>query len=68
MGQSVLAIVQLSGQGTGSAELAADLMAHCRSKLAAYKCPRAVEFAAELPRLPTGKLLRRKLRDERLAR
>ena len=64
MGQSVLAIVQLSGQGTGSPELAADLMAHCRSKLSAYKCPRSVEFAAELPRLPTGKLLRRKLRDQ----
>jgi long-chain acyl-CoA synthetase len=64
MGQSVLAIVQLSGTGTGSPELAADLMAHCRSKLAGYKCPRSVEFVVDLPRLPTGKLLRRKLRDQ----
>jgi long-chain acyl-CoA synthetase len=66
MGQSVVAIVQPSIPGTGSPELAADLMAHCRSALAGYKCPRSIEFAAELPRLPTGKLLRRKLRDQRL--
>ena len=66
MGQSVLAIVQPSIPGTGSPQLAADLMTHCRSALAGYKCPRSVEFAAELPRLPTGKLLRRKLREQRL--
>jgi long-chain acyl-CoA synthetase len=65
MGQSVLAIVQLSVPGTGSPELAAELMAHCRSRLASYKCPRSVEFVTELPRLPTGKLLRRQLRAER---
>jgi long-chain acyl-CoA synthetase len=64
MGQSVLAIVQLSGTGTGSPELAADLMAHCKSRLAGYKCPRSVQFVVDLPRLPTGKLLRRKLRDQ----
>ena len=68
MGQSVLAIVQPAGTGTWSDDLASDLIAHCRSRLAAFKAPRAVEFAAELPRTPTGKLLRRKLRDERLAR
>ena len=65
MGQSVLAIVQLVRTAeTGSAELAADLMAHCRSTLAAYKCPRSIEFAAALPRTPTGKLLRRVLREQ----
>ncbi len=65
MGQSVLAVVQLPDRGTGAAELAADLIEHCRSRLAAFKCPRSVEFVAELPRTPTGKLLRRKLRDAR---
>jgi long-chain acyl-CoA synthetase len=65
MGQSVLAIVQLAENGTGSGQLAASLLAHCRTRLAAYKCPRSVEFAAQLPRTPTGKLLRRRLRDER---
>lgn len=65
MGQQVLAIVQLTEKGTGSAHLAADLIAHCRSRLAPFKCPRGVEFVAELPRTPTGKLLRRKLREAR---
>jgi acyl-CoA synthetase (AMP-forming)/AMP-acid ligase II len=65
MGESVLAIVQLADGGAGSGELAADLMAHCRSRLASFKCPRSVEFTAELPRTPTGKLLRRRLREER---
>ena len=65
MGQSVLAVVQPSGQAAGSPELAAVLIAHCRSRLAAFKCPRSVEFVAALPRTPTGKLLRRQLRAER---
>jgi acyl-coenzyme A synthetase/AMP-(fatty) acid ligase len=52
MGESVLAIVQLAEGGAGSGELAADLMAHCRSRLASFKCPRSVEFTAELPRTP----------------
>jgi long-chain acyl-CoA synthetase len=42
------------------------LIDHCRARLASFKCPRSVEFVAELPRLPTGKLLRRQLRAERL--
>jgi long-chain acyl-CoA synthetase len=64
MGQSVLAVVQPAGDGPPPG-LADELIAHCRSRLAAFKCPRAIEFASELPRLPTGKLLRRRLRDER---
>jgi long-chain acyl-CoA synthetase len=66
MGQQVLAIVQPAGSETGSPALAAELIGHCRARLAAFKCPRSVEFVAELPRLPTGKLLRRQLRAERL--
>jgi long-chain acyl-CoA synthetase len=65
MGQSVLAIVQPSGEQTGSPALADELIAHCRGRLAAFKCPRSVEFVAELPRTQTGKLLRRQLRAER---
>jgi acyl-CoA synthetase (AMP-forming)/AMP-acid ligase II len=44
--------------------LEAELLDYCRDRLAHYKCPRSVDFRAELPRLPTGKLLKRKLRDE----
>jgi acyl-CoA synthetase (AMP-forming)/AMP-acid ligase II len=65
MGQSVLAVVQPTGLAAGSPELAAELIAYCRSRLAAFKCPRSVEFVAALPRTPTGKLLRRQLRAER---
>jgi long-chain acyl-CoA synthetase len=65
MGQSVLAIVQVTDKGTESPELAAELIAQCRARLASFKCPRSVEFVPELPRLPTGKLLRRQLRAER---
>jgi acyl-CoA synthetase (AMP-forming)/AMP-acid ligase II len=65
MGQSVLAIVQPSGETTASPELAAELIGYCRDRLAAFKCPRSVEFVAALPRTPTGKLLRRQLRAER---
>ena len=44
----------------GSAE---ELLAWCRERLAAYKCPRAVTFRDELPRDPSGKLFKRLLRD-----
>jgi long-chain acyl-CoA synthetase len=65
MGQSVLAIVQPAAGEAMPDELAASLLAHCRSRLASYKCPRSIEFADSLPRTPTGKLLRRVLREER---
>jgi long-chain acyl-CoA synthetase len=40
------------------------LLAHCRSYLTGYKCPREVEFRSELPKSNVGKILRRELRDE----
>jgi len=40
------------------------LLAHCREQLTGYKCPRDVEFRAELPKSNVGKILRRELRDE----
>jgi long-chain acyl-CoA synthetase len=40
------------------------LLAHCRTYLTGYKCPREVEFRAELPKSNVGKILRRELRDE----
>ncbi len=42
-----------------------DLIKHCRTKLTGYKAPKYVEFRQELPRSNVGKILRRKLRDER---
>ncbi len=40
-----------------------DLIAWCKERLAAYKYPRIVEFAESLPKGPTGKILKRDLRD-----
>jgi long-chain acyl-CoA synthetase len=66
MGQSVLAVVQPAEEAADPDALAAELIAYCRGRLSSFKCPRSVELVAELPRTPTGKLLRRQLRAERL--
>jgi long-chain acyl-CoA synthetase len=63
MGESVKAVVQPADPSAASDELAAELMAYCRERLAGFKCPRSVDFVDELPRLPTGKLLKRVLRE-----
>jgi acyl-CoA synthetase (AMP-forming)/AMP-acid ligase II len=42
----------------------ADIVAHCRTRLAGYKVPRQIEFRTELPRNAAGKALKRVLRDE----
>jgi fatty-acyl-CoA synthase len=41
----------------------AELIAHCRARLAAYKAPKSVRFVDEIPKSPVGKLLRRAVRD-----
>jgi acyl-CoA synthetase (AMP-forming)/AMP-acid ligase II len=43
---------------------AADVLAFCRERLANYKVPRRVEFRDALPRNPSGKVLKRMLREE----
>ena len=63
LGEEVKAVVIAAPPGSGSPELAAELVAFCRSRLAHFKCPVTVDFVEELPRLPTGKLLKRELRD-----
>jgi len=63
-GEEVLAVVQLADPSAAGDGLADELIAYTRSKLADVKCPRRIEFRAELPREPNGKLLKRKLRDE----
>ena len=45
-----------------------EIIAYCRERLAAYKAPRMVEFRAELPKTMVGKILRRALREEEIAK
>jgi acyl-coenzyme A synthetase/AMP-(fatty) acid ligase len=49
--------------GYGDADVAEALLAFCRRHLSAIKCPRSIDFEAELSRHPTGKLYKRLLRD-----
>jgi len=45
-----------------------EVIAYCKQKMAAYKVPKQIEFRKELPKTAVGKLLRRKLREEELAK
>ena len=63
LGEEVKAVVQLMPGHKASAALEAELIAYCQSHLAKLKCPRTIDFDAALPRLPTGKLYKKPLRD-----
>jgi fatty-acyl-CoA synthase len=63
MGEEVKAVVQLAAGREPSAELAAAILRYAGEHLAGYKVPRSVDFEPELPRLETGKLYKRLLRD-----
>jgi long-chain acyl-CoA synthetase len=62
-GEEVKAVVQPADGVVAGPELEAELIAYCRGCLAAYKCPRTVEFDPELPRDPNGKLYKRRIRE-----
>ncbi len=63
MGEEVKAVVQLAVGVEPSDAVANEILAFAREHLANYKVPRSVDFLAELPRLETGKLYKRLLRD-----
>ena len=63
-GEVVKSVVQPAEGVNGTDELAAELMAFCREHLAHFKCPRSVDFVPELPREDTGKIFKRKLREQ----
>lgn len=63
LGEEVKAVVQpMPGIETGP-DLERELITFCQEHLSRQKCPRSVDFEAELPRLPTGKLYKTTLRD-----
>ncbi len=63
MGEEVKAIVQPAESSAAGPELARELLEFCRARLSPIKCPRSIDFEPDLPRTPTGKLLKRLLRD-----
>ncbi|MDX5332340.1 MAG: acyl-CoA synthetase [Caulobacteraceae bacterium] len=63
MGEKVVAVIQPLEGVEPSDDLRAELMAFCRANLSHVKSPRQIDFMAELPRHPTGKLYKRLIRD-----
>ncbi len=63
LGEEVKAVVQLMPGIDDTPETAAELIAYCGEHLARHKVPRSIDFDPQLPRLPTGKLYKRVLRD-----
>ena len=61
MGQRVKAFIELSEGVEATDAEKTELIDYCRAHLAHYKCPREADFVDELPRLETGKLVKRKL-------
>jgi long-chain acyl-CoA synthetase len=59
-GEEVAAFVVLKEGREATEE---EIIAYCRARLADYKCPKTVRFVKEIPKGPTGKLLKRELRE-----
>jgi long-chain acyl-CoA synthetase len=63
LGEQVKAVVQLLDPADAGPEMEAELLTYCRRQIAAFKCPRSIDFDAALPRHPTGKLYKQLVRQ-----
>jgi long-chain acyl-CoA synthetase len=63
MGESVLAVVSPAPGAEPGPDLERELIAHTREHIAGYKAPKRVVFTDDMPRTPTGKLVKQVLRD-----
>jgi len=63
LGEEVKAAIQLMPGVAPGPEITEELLAFCAQHLSQQKCPRSIDFESELPRLPTGKLYKRVLRE-----
>jgi long-chain acyl-CoA synthetase len=63
MGEKVVAVIQPMNWAEAGDDLRNELMAYARQHLSHVKAPRVIDFMAELPRHPTGKLYKRLIRD-----
>lgn len=62
-GEEIKAVVQPAEGVEPNDELREEILAFCEDRLAKFKRPKTIDFMAELPRDPNGKLYKRKLRD-----
>lgn len=62
-GEVVKPVIELQPGYEAGEALAAELLEHCRARLARFKCPSSIELVAELPRQDSGKLYRQVLRE-----
>ena len=62
-GETAKAIIVPAADVETSDELAAEIMAYSKERLATFKCPTSVDWATELPRNPSGKTLKKDLRE-----
>ncbi|MHB1585159.1 MAG: acyl-CoA synthetase [Acidimicrobiales bacterium] len=62
-GEQVKAVVEPAEGVEASDELADEILEFCAGRLARFKTPKSIDFVAEMPRDPNGKLYKRKLRD-----
>jgi acyl-CoA synthetase (AMP-forming)/AMP-acid ligase II len=63
-GEEVKAVVQLMDPDEAGPELERELIAYCKQRLSDIKCPRSIDFVEDLPRTPTGKLIKRMLKEK----
>ncbi len=62
-GEAVKAVVQPANPRDAGPELEAEIITYCREHLSSIKCPRSVDFDAQLPRHENGKLYKRLIKD-----
>lgn len=62
-GEVIKAVVEPAEGVEPDDELTGELLAYARERLAKFKLPKSIDYAAQLPRDPNGKLYKRKLRD-----
>jgi long-chain acyl-CoA synthetase len=62
-GEEVKAVIEPAQGVEASDDLEAEILSFCSDKLARFKTPKSIDFTDEMPRDPSGKLYKRKLRD-----
>ena len=62
-GEEVKAVIQLMPGIVAGLDIERELIEFCAAHLSRQKVPRSIDFEAELPRLPTGKLYKKPLRE-----